>query len=212
MNRKAIHIAGYCSIRNCKVVADGKLLFESNEKHAAAFYTSVYQHFGINYPKFHKMDQMCKLGFLASELLLRDKKVNEVYGPYETGIVIFNASSSIDADRNHQQSISNRADYFPSPSVFVYTLANIVVGEICIRHQVFGEGISFIEEKFNASGLYSYVKNLFDEDIVKCCIIGWLESNGDHYDGILYLVEKSSNRTEGIANFEPETLFNIYSR
>jgi hypothetical protein len=193
-------------------VQHGALVFEGNERQPASFFMKLYRHFEINYPKFHKMDNLCKLGFLVSELLLRDKNINRRYTKEDTGLVLFNAASSVDADRNHQLSIYDRSAYFPSPSVFVYTLANIVIGEICIRHKFFGEGTFFIEEKFNAQRMYSYVKQLFDDGIVQCCLTGWLELNRDHYDGILYLVEKTTPDTDGIAIFEPGKITELYSQ
>jgi hypothetical protein len=199
-----------CAIRNHKVVQHGALLFESSETQPANFFLELYKHLGVNYPKFHKMDNLCKLGFLASELLLKDKNINQQYSGEETGIVLFNAASSIDTDRNHQLSILDRSAYFPSPSVFVYTLANIAIGEICIRHKFFGENTFFVEEKFDAQRLYSYVKQLFDEGIMQCCITGWLELDGDHYDGILYLIEKSTPDIVGIAIFEPGKITEFY--
>jgi hypothetical protein len=203
-------IRDYCAIRNHKVVQHGALVFEGVAGQPAAFFMELYKHFGLNYPKFHKMDNLCKLGFLVSELLLQDKKIIQRYTGEETGIILFNAASSIDTDRNHQLSIHDRSAYFPSPSVFVYTLANIVIGEICIRHKFIGENIFFIDEKFDARRLYSYTKQLFDEGLLKCCLVGWLELNGDNYDGIMYLVEKSTPDTDGIAIFEPERLTEIY--
>lgn len=34
--------------------------------------TGLYREFAGDYPKFFKMDALCKLGFIAAELLLRD--------------------------------------------------------------------------------------------------------------------------------------------
>jgi hypothetical protein len=205
-------ITGYVMIRAQKVVANGKLLFESQAAHQAAVFTDIYKHFAINYPKFYKMDNLCKLGFLTSDLLLHNRNVNQQYGSDGTGIILYNASSSIDTDRNHQQSIHNRSSYFPSPSVFVYTLANIVIGEICIRNKFYGEGTFFIENEFNPVLLHTYVMQLFTDGVIKCCLTGWLESDGEHYDGVLYLVEKSDAENHGIAIFDPEKLNDIYQQ
>jgi hypothetical protein len=209
MDRKYI-IRDYSIIRNSKVVKDGKVLFESGEGMPALFFAEIYSHFGINYPKFHKMDNLCKLGFLAAELLLQDKEINKLYAPFGTGIVLCNAASSLDTDRNHQHTIDDRASYYPSPSVFVYTLANIVIGEICIRHKLFGEGTFFIENTWDAQRIYDYVKLLLDEGIVDCCVTGWLELNGNHYDGALFLVEIARSETDGITIFDPGNLNEIY--
>jgi hypothetical protein len=205
-------ISDYCIIRNRKVIRGDKLLFESTEGMPAPFFAEIYRHFGVNYSKFHKMDNLCKLGFLTSELLLQDKEINSLYTQEGTGIVLCNAASSLDTDRYHQQTISDRTAYFPSPSVFVYTLANIVIGEICIRHKLYGEGTFFIEDAWDAKRMFNYVKQLLDDGTVKCCVTGWLELNGDHYDGVLFLVEIARSDTDGIANFDPGNLNEIYSQ
>jgi hypothetical protein len=153
---------------------------------------------------------LCKLGFLASELLFQGKKINEVYRGDEVGILLSNAGSSIDTDRNHQKSISKRDEYFPSPSVFVYTLANIVIGEICIRHKLFGESLFLIEKEFNALRLYEQVKQWLDEEIIRCCVTGWVEVDDSHYEAVLYFIQKTSVLQEGIAIFTPEKLTDIY--
>lgn len=210
MERKYI-IRDYCIIRNRKVVKGGRLLFEGKEEMPAPFFAEIYRHLGINYPKFHKMDNLCKLGILAAELLLQDKEIKNRYTHDGTGVVLSNAASSMDTDRNYQQTISDRAAYFPSPSVFVYTLANIVIGEICIRHKLFGEGTFFIEDAWDSRRMFNYVKLLFDDGAVNCCITGWLELNANHYDGVLYLVEIARSDTDGIAIFDPGNLNEIYS-
>jgi|WetSurSiteA1Bulk_404760.scaffolds.fasta_scaffold00095_10 hypothetical protein len=205
-------IRDYVILRSGKVVRGGREIFSGADIPVGEFLTAVYKQFSINYPKFYKMDNLCKLGFMAAELLLRDKKTEESFSPDAIGIVLSNRASSLDTDRNHQRSILNRSEYFPSPSVFVYTLANIVIGEICIRFKFFGENAFFIEEKFDADRLYAYVKQLLDDNIVQCCVTGWVEVDGDTYDGVLYLVEKTSPDTDGFAIFDPGNLTEIFSR
>jgi len=203
-------ISDYCIIRNNKVIRGGNTLFEQHGDHATSFFTAIYRHFNLNYPKFYKMDNMCKMGFLAAEILLMDKGINQRYSGQQTGIVLTNAASSLDTDRYYQLSINDHRQYFPSPSVFVYTLANIVIGEICIRHKFFGESTFFIEKHFNASRLFSYVKQLLDDCLIDCCICGWNEMDGKDYEAILFLVEKSTSLNNGIAIFESGYMNNIY--
>ena len=147
---KNYHIRDYCIIRNHRISRNGNLIFTGNETKPQSFFTEAYKHFNINYPKFHKMDNLSKLGFLACEFLLEGKNIPGSIKGEDVGIILYNAASSADTDRIHQKSIQDRSAYFPSPSVFVYTLANIVIGEICIRHKLFGESTFFISEKFHA--------------------------------------------------------------
>jgi hypothetical protein len=203
-------ITDYCIIRNNRILLNGEVLYSGDHGTPDEMLVAAYRYFTISYPKFFKMDNLCKLGFLASELLLNGKNIPEKYRGEEVGILLSNAGSSIDTDRNHQKSISKREEYFPSPSVFVYTLANIVIGEICIRHKLFGESFFLIEKKFNALRLFEQVKQWLDEDIVRCCITGWVELDDNHYESVVYFIQKTSDLQDGIAIFAPEKLTDIY--
>jgi hypothetical protein len=203
-------ISSYCVVRKQKISRNGSVIFSGLQSATGSFLSEAYKHFNLNYPKFYKMDNLCKLGFMASELLIEGSDIQNKYKGEDTGIILYNAASSIDTDRTHQSSIQDRNAYFPSPSVFVYTLANIVIGEICIRNKFQGESAFFVSEKFDPVALFEYVRILLDQQIVKCCITGWMESDGDHYDAALYLIEKSDTKTRGFAIFEPENILNLY--
>ena len=105
---------------------------------------NAYRHYVNDYPKFFKMDGLSKLGFLASELLLQQLDEERFVPREDRAVVLFNRSGSIEADRHYQSTISDADNFFPSPSVFVYTLPNIVTGEIAIRHQIQGETSFYI--------------------------------------------------------------------
>lgn len=103
--------------------------------------TSLYKQMIGDYPKFYKMDGLSRLGFVASEILLNAEKGET---DKERAIIFFNHSSSIASDRSYKESINDKDNYFPSPSIFVYTLPNIVTGEIAIRNHFQGETSFFI--------------------------------------------------------------------
>lgn len=205
-------ISDYCSIRDHEVVLHGQCVYTHEDAGLQEFLTGIYQHFTVSYPKFYKMDKMSKLGFLTAELLLRNKNIHQRYAGNEVGIFFMNSSSSLDTDRNHQHAILDRNDYFPSPAVFVYTLPNIVIGEISIRHKFTGEGTFFIQEKFNPSLLVPYIKELLDQGLIRCCIAGWVETDGHDYESVLYLIEKTDRPNAGIANFEPASMQRIFDK
>ncbi|HOO98762.1 MAG TPA: hypothetical protein PLV06_00380 [Bacteroidales bacterium] len=211
MNEQLV-ITGYCCIRDNAVELDSEQLYRGSEHLFSEFSTGVYRHFSVNYPKFHKMDNLSRLGFLTTEILLGKKNVSGRYEGSQTGIILMNSSSSLDTDRNHQKAISDRSDYFPSPSVFVYTLPNVVIGEICIRHKITGEGNFFVMKDFNAAFMVSYISQLFYCDIVECCLAGWTEILGNDYNSVLFLIEKRKETVEGIANFEPSVAESIFKR
>jgi len=208
--KRALEITGYCLIRKNRVVLDGRVLFDTGPMDFNSFASEAYRHFETGYPKFHKMDNLSKLGFLASDILIRGKKITESYRGGEIALMLMNSSSSLDTDRTYQQTISDRNNYFPSPAVFVYTLPNVVIGEICIRHRIFGEGNFFITEKFDAVLLNNIVSQLFNDGLAICCIAGWTEVNGDNFESALFLIEESSGTGSGIVNFGPAETESIY--
>lgn len=131
-----------------EVILDQQKLWEGKEelgnqegKEHHSLLTALYKQMIGNYPKFYKMDGLSRLGFLASEILLNAEKEET---EEERAIIFFNHSSSIASDRNYKESIKDKDNYFPSPSIFVYTLPNIVTGEIAIRNHFHGETSFFI--------------------------------------------------------------------
>src|SRR5690606_27672375 len=143
MNKK-LYITSHLSIQNNKVILDDKELFRSDSEDFSAFSKEIYKHFETDYPKFFKMDNLSKLAFLGAEIILKKQKLND--SDNDIALVLANRSSSLDTDYKHQQSIDDKENYYPSPAVFVYTLPNICIGEISIRHKLYAENSFFIFE------------------------------------------------------------------
>lgn len=195
-------VTSYCYIHEKKVVINDRLIFyNENFLNFADFIKSVYKQEEINYPKFYKMDSVSKLGFLATELVLKEKPVTG-YRSDAVGVVLSNSSSSLDTDIIHNDTIKDRTNYFPSPSVFVYTLPNIVIGEICIKNKIKGENAFLISETFDGMLLVNYVSELFLRFGLEACLCGWVELLGNKYKGLIMLVEKT-----GIESKESATGF-----
>jgi hypothetical protein len=199
------YITGSCKIENGTVFKDGEPLFENKGADLSGFLLSVYQHFQLNYPKFYKMDNLSKLGWLASELLLKDSLKKDNCQPEEVGIVLANSNSSLDNDIKYFDSLKE----FASPSLFVYTLPNIVIGEICIRNHFKGEHAFFVQDTFNAGFMEQQVNYLLDKDILKACICGWVDVLEQDYKGVLFLVEKETNNSSML--FSAKNMDNIFN-
>ncbi|WP_091391687.1 3-oxoacyl-ACP synthase [Flavobacterium noncentrifugens] len=185
MLEKKTYIQAFCTIENNKIVLNGETVFESENTGFADFSKKAYQHFEIGYPKFFKMDNLSKLAFLGSELLLKAQNPND---ENNTALLFANKSSSLDTDVKYQNSISDKENYFPSPAVFVYTLANICLGEISIRHQLKSENSFFIFDAFNAAFMADYANILIETQKAKNVLCGWTEFFGEDYKAFLYLV------------------------
>ena len=166
------------------VTIDGKPL-ELQEK-GGALLTEVYKRYIGDYPKYYKMDVLCRLGFVASELLLRRCDERED----ETAIILFNHSSSIQADKNYQTSIADPDNYFPSPSAFVYTLPNIVTGEIAIRHHIQGETSFYILQEKDEQMMEKMIDASFADPGTRRILCGWIDAeDDDHFEAELKTIE-----------------------
>jgi hypothetical protein len=174
----------------------------------AAFIKALYKKEAISYPKFYKMDNLSKLGFLGAEMLLKDTAFFDRYRKEEIGIVIMNSSSSLDTDLAYNETIKDKSSYFPSPSIFVYTLPNILIGEICIRHKIKGENAFFISDQFDPGKIIESVKLLLDKDYAQACLCGWVEVLGDKFESLLFLVEKEKTIKEydPLCKYSPFTI------
>lgn len=199
------HISHYVRIYEGRVWTDGRLFYEAPSPDLPEFLQGFYRHLGMQYPKFFKMDALCKASLLATELLLRQSGKTEL--PGNTAVILSNASSSLDTDLRHQASITGEGNFFPSPSVFVYTLPNITVGEICIKYGLKGENGFYVFPQFNAGFLASYIGGLFEDGKTELCIGGWVEVFENTIDILLFLTEA---KEKGIP-FEPEELNKIFA-
>lgn len=172
------YISSFCKISENRIILNGNVVFEEQPGLTFSdFMKAAYRHFELNYPKFFKMDNLCKLGFMAAELVLKDTGFTQEYQADEIGILIHNASSSIDTDTDYHLTIRDRNNYFPSPALFVYTLPNILIGELCIRHHIKGESSLFITEKPDPEMIQVVAENLLEHGRTRACLTGWVDFN-----------------------------------
>jgi hypothetical protein len=205
------HITASCVIGEGAVYRNGKLHFATPQPPAppapatpTEFLLSAYRHFDLQYPRFYKMDLLSRLGWMAAEVLLCPDWDSSIYRPEEIAIVLSNAHSSLDTDYRYNDTIRD----IPSPSVFVYTLPNIMIGEISIRHGIKGESAFFLSPYFDPLQLAGYTRLLLQQGIANAAIVGWVDLLGDDYKAALFLIE----RTKGpdTPDFSPETMQAIF--
>ena len=188
------YIISSCIIYKNIVLKNGQKFFETGDMKFPSFLLALYQHIKTDYPKFYKMDNLSKLGWLGSEVLIKNKADLPQYKPEEVGIVVENANASLDTDLKYYQTIDDMA----SPALFVYTLSNILIGEICIRNNFKGENACFVFEDFNAAFLKEYVEGLFTDHSLKLCLCGWVDVLEEDYKAVLFLVtpqKQNGNKT-----------------
>lgn len=199
--RMETRIISYCKIKNNRIWVNGRPLLESAQEDLAGFLSEAYKKLELNYAKFFKMDKLCKLGLLATEVLIRDTENFEALPKETLALVFSNRASSLESDRAHAAMISDKKNYFPSPSVFVYTLPNIVTGEIAIKHKITGENAFFVSDTFHA-GLHEVYGNiLLNQKNTTSLIGGWVNVDGQSAEAFVYCV-KNSNFKEEIKHFQ----------
>lgn len=200
-------IESYVKITPGVLCVDGQV-----EEMSFSSLNDVYRREIGDYPKFFKMDAICKLGFIASEILLRGER--SLSSPIEDmAIIMFNRSSSLCNDRNYQKTINGGEGVVPSPSLFVYTLPNIVTAEIAIRNKIFGETSFYVLDRFNASLMRDVVDTTFMDTVTKRVLCGWVDCMSEEdYLAVVYLVAEKADNVADSHKWEEEEIRGIFNR
>lgn len=201
---KEFKIKSYSHIKNQTVSVNGNILFNESSEDFSNFIKNAYKHLNTDYSKFFKMDNLSKLAFLAADVLLKKENLGE--DENNIALIFSNKASSLDTDRKHQAAIENEDEYFPSPAVFVYTLPNICLGEISIKHKLYSENSFFIFDHFNAEHLRVYTNNLLRKGKAEKVLCGWVDFDKNSYEAFLYLVEN-----EGQIEHNTEEITRLYN-
>jgi hypothetical protein len=192
-------ITDYCTIVQGRITHNGQEVFAAPDASFADFAKLAYKYAETDYAKFFKMDNLSKLSFLAADMLLKGQPAD---GSNNTALLFANASSSLDTDVKYNASIADKENYFPSPAVFVYTLPNICMGEISIKHKLYTENSFFIFEAFNPDFFANYATVLLSTDKAEKVLCGWVEFFKDEYRAFMYLVSKQAGTEHTIENIK----------
>ena len=193
---KPLNYTHCITITPAEVTLDGKQITPVSAK-ATSLLTALYKQYVADYPKYYKMDGLCRLGFVATELLLKAENKPRMGECSDRAVVVFNHSSSCCSDRKFIDTIASDEDYFPSPAVFVYTLPNIVTGEIAIRNGYHGETSFYIlPQSVDMHSTSPVTDNIlratFADRETTSIIAGWLDYvDGEHYFADLRIYERN---------------------
>lgn len=177
-------VKDYVILESDRAVVNGRVL--EHETAGSAMLAELYRAHIADWPKFFKMDTLSKVGFVASELLLKELGETRHEGEefvQSRAVVLFGTTASLCADRNYQETISDRDNYYPSPALFVYTLPNIVTGEIAIRNHYRGETSFYVVEKADAAQMAFHLSCAFADTVTESVLAGWVDSR--HNDDFL---------------------------
>lgn len=171
------YINKYIYWLNNKIWLNGQLTQQTNSNTSTDILVELYQHTGISYPKFFKMDLASRVAFLASELLAPFPEQEQ----NSTAVVMSTYSGCIEVDKKFEESRRTIA----SPSLFVYTLPNIMLGEVCIRHGFKGEQICMINQEPEWEEMEFIVQDQLQYRAMETCLCGHIEATDQHIEASL---------------------------
>ncbi len=171
-------------INNGKVFVNGTIV-QKLEGDFGVVSKQLYKKYCKPYIKFFKMDSLSKLGFLTAEILLKDFSLESI-DLNEVALIVGNSNATKDTDLKYFETLNDQ----PSPAIFVYTLPNILLGEICIRYGFKGQNLFYISEKFDEDELFENIKILLKNSTTQYLIGGWVDFiNIKDYKSLLFLIE-----------------------
>lgn len=197
-----MNISSYVHIDNTIARRDGHDLLENYDGAMPA--EDMYRALSYSYMKFFKMDLLCKWAWLGAETLLQKDGTYLYEGIDKTkiGVVLMTAHGCLDVDEKYEQTMED----IPSPALFVYTLPNIMLGEICIRHGFKGEQLCMVTNDLDAEELHFWVNDLMQNRGMDACLCGWVDAYKENKDVCLFWVDKNIT---GIP-FVKENVTNMY--
>ena len=75
--------------------------------------------------------------------------------------------------------------------MFVYTLPNIVTGEIAIRNKYQGETSFFVLEHEDQETIQAMIESAFEDEGTQSVLAGWVDySDGSHFEAKVRLMER----------------------
>lgn len=180
-----------CLIRQGEIWVDNQLRFSADEgDDFPTFIRKAYKNLALDDRKFYKMDDLCKLGYIATAYLLEGKELSNRYQPEEIGLILSNKAASLDTDLKHQQEIDTKGDAGASPAIFVYTLPNVVMGELAIRYKIKGENTFFVSGNDPEAFLRHYASLAMKSQQMRACVVGWCELLGSAYEARFEWIER----------------------
>lgn len=164
--------------------------------------TALYRARVGDYPKFFKMDTACKLGFLLAEELADEPR----FTPREDrAVLMFSTHGCLCNDRHYEETVQD----FPSPALFVYTLPNIITGEIAIRNKYAGETSAYVLERFDPAVFAGLVEQAFQDRVTASALCGWVDCRADDdFTAFAFLVERDG---DGKA-FNTKNIYGIFDQ
>jgi len=183
-------------IHSCKITAqgvwiNGKNIYRISED-SEDWKKELYKKLQLSYPKFFKMDDLSKMSILTFEFLKKEL-VLDSFNDDEIALLLGNKNSSLYTDNLFSDSYLNKKQ--ASPSLFVYTLPNITIGELAIKNKFYGENIFLIAANFEQMPYLELVNNKL-QNYSKACLCGWVEKTINKEECFLFFTSSALNNKD----------------
>jgi len=174
---------------NDKIIARNGITPASLNLSAGFSPEDIYRQLQYNYHKFFKMDILSKWAWIGVEVLLNcnDTLLYNGLNRDKIGIVLATAHGCLEADKRYSETIAT----IPSPALFVYTLPNIMLGEISIRHGFKGEQACLVSERFDSEEMHFWVNDLMEKRGMEACLAGWVDVTETKHELYLFWITKN---------------------
>lgn len=147
------------------------------------------------------MDPLSRVAFLAAELLVAGIPVAD---KHKVATVLATSSGCLEVDKKFEESRKELA----SPALFVYTLPNIMLGEIDIRHGFKGEQMCTVSGQPDPEWLLHYVTDLLQHRGTEACLCGYVEATAQTINATLLWVDQTHT---GGTGFDLTTLISLFN-
>ena len=137
------------------------------------------------------MDALSKLGFLVVEAMVKYDPAIKSYADDEIALVCATRHSSLETDLLFWKGVTSTPTV-ASPALFVYTLPNIMLGEIAIRHKWFGENVCLVTGSHDRQLLRDHSVMMMEAGKAKACIAGWADFYKNNCEAEFSLLEMSA--------------------
>jgi hypothetical protein len=142
------------------------------------------------YPKFFKMDALCKWA-TYSTMLLEHAGTLTSGDPYGTALLMYTHHGCFETDLKYWETAKQQ---FASPALFVYTLPSIMLGEIAIYLKIKGYQNCSIVPDMMHSHVNTDVEAAYTLHGCDNLLVGWIDVFNDK--AAVQLMHISTNKTE----------------
>jgi 3-oxoacyl-[acyl-carrier-protein] synthase II len=98
--------------------------------------------FGPLFQYVRRMDAYSKTGFAAIAFALKDAGLDQWAEKRNIGMIAATETGCLETDIDYYETVKNKENFHPSPTLFSYTLPNTYLGEAAIRFGL--TGINFV--------------------------------------------------------------------